>query len=222
MKRIAAFFFSNDYNQQFNMETTIHRLTCDNKGNAFGDTQEETGKLLDNELSRDEITVKVFSGARNNVVGVAKATYITVRPESNVSMQNRVFESVEQVGSLYASMQLNRLRLSFTKYDPPSASVLVLKNIEVLPEYRGKGIATSIVDYLFHQLNPTYMAAVIIPVYTPVLDATVVSPAAIDVDAARDFLRGMDFELGGDVSILTAGTRTLMPLYVANNEEATR
>ena len=66
------------------------------------------------------------------------------------------------------------------------------------------------------------MAAVIIPVYTPVLDATVVSPAAIDVDAARDFLRGMDFELGGDVSILMAGTRTLMPLYVANNEEATR
>lgn len=222
MKRIAASFFSNDYSGLFTMETTIFRMSCDNKGNVTRDNRTPIDKLLDNELSRDEITVKVFSGSRNAVVGLANATYITVRPESNVSMQKRVFESTEQIGSLYASMQLNRLRLSFTNYDPPFASVLVLKNIEVLPEYRGKGIATSIVDYLFHQLAPTYMVAVILPVYTPVLDASIVSPAATERNIAQNFLHNSDFEFGGDVTLLMGGVRTLLPLYTVNNEEAMR
>lgn len=219
MKRINATFYSKDYRSKFSVESTVRRVFRDANGQLTRDI-DSVSSLSDNELSCDKITVKVYGESRTDVVAVGTAYFMQVYATSSGPMTARVYENAREVGSAFASTQLNRLRLAFACYDKPVTSVLVLESIEVAPQYRRQRIATSVVDYLLHIIPSDYVTAVILPLYVPLVDKSVTSPAAVNTDTAEKFLECLKFKYGHKVKINFAGNPALTRFYFINRENA--
>lgn len=207
MKRINASFYSKGYMAKYAMEAAVRRMYRDINGQLMKDVG-VSGSLGANEYACDDISIKVFGRGRTDVVAVAKAYFIQVSAAAGTPLNAAVYNSAREAGSMYASLQLNRQRLAFSCCDRPFASVLVVEHIEVAPAHRHERIATSIVDYLLHAMPADYVTAAVLPLYTPVVDKTVVSPASTNTEAAEKFLESMGFHYTGPVKIDYAGTPT--------------
>lgn len=212
MKRISGSFYSKDYQHKFTMEATIRRVFRDHTGHLVQDVG-AVKTLAENEQTCDDVTIKVFGKSRAEVVAIAKAYVMQVYPQNVGLMKSMTFESAREVGSCYASMQLNRQRLALSHYDKSIASVLVIESIEVTQEYRRNRVATSIVDYLLHTIKTDYVTAVIPLTYVPIVSKYVAAPAMTDTKIAEQFLEGLQFKYGDNLNIKNAGVPTPMRFY---------
>lgn len=219
MKRISASFYSKGYMAKYNLEAAVRRLYRDINGQLMKDVG-AVSVLNANEYACDDITIKVFGKSRTDVVATAKAYYMQVCAVGGGPLNTSVYKSAREVGSMYASLQLNRQRLAFACYDRSLVTVLVVEHIEVAPEHRRERIATSIMDFLLHTMPADYVASTVLPLYTPTVDKTVVSPAATNVDVAERFLESLGYRYGGAVKIDYAGTPTPAHFYSINQERA--
>lgn len=219
MKRISASFYSKGYMAKYNLEAAVRRLYRDINGQLMKDVG-AVSMLNANEYACDDITIKVFGKSRTDVVATAKAYYMQVCAVGGGPLNTSVYKSAREVGSMYASLQLNRQRLAFACYDRSLVTVLVVEHIEVAPKHRRERIATSIMDFLLHTMPADYVASTVLPLYTPTVDKTVVSPAATNVDVAERFLESLGYRYGGAVKIDYAGTPTPAHFYSINQERA--
>lgn len=213
MKRINASFYSKDYKHKFAMEATVRRAFRDHTGHLVQDGASTIKFLDENEMARDTLTIKVFGKSRNDIVAVAKAYVAQVYPQNVGLLNEAVFDSVREVGTAFASMQLNRQRLAISRYDKAVASVLIIESIEVAPEYRRNRIATSIVDYLLHTIRTEYVTAVVPLSYVPCVSKNVTVPAMADTKTAERFLESLQFKHDDNVKIKNAGMAMPMRFY---------
>lgn len=212
MKRISASFYSKGYMAKYNLEAAVRRLYRDINGQLMKDVG-AVSMLNANEYACDDITIKVFGKSRTDVVATAKAYYMQVCAVGGGPLNTSIYKSAREVGSMYASLQLNRQRLAFACYDRSLVTVLVVEHIEVAPEHRRERIATSIMDFLLHTMPADYVTSTVLPLYTPSVDKTVTSPAATNVDVAERFLESLGYRYGGAVKIDYAGTPAQTPFY---------
>lgn len=212
MKRISASFYSKGYMAKYNLEAAVRRLYRDINGQLMKDVG-AVSMLNANEYACDDITIKVFGKSRTDVVATAKAYYMQVCAVGGGPLNTSVYKSAREVGSMYASLQLNRQRLAFACYDRSLVTVLVVEHIEVAPEHRRERIATSIMDFLLHTMPADYVTSTVLPLYTPSVDKTVTSPAATNVDVAERFLESLGYRYGGTVKIDYAGAPAQTPFY---------
>lgn len=212
MKRISASFYSKGYMAKYNLEAAVRRVYRDIDGQVMKDVG-AVSMLNANEYACDDITIKVFGKSRTDVVATAKAYYMQVCAVGGGPLNTSVYKSAREVGSMYASLQLNRQRLAFACYDRSLVTVLVVEHIEVAPEHRRERIATSIMDFLLHTMPADYVTSTVLPLYTPSVDKTVTSPAATNVDVAERFLESLGYRYGGTVKIDYAGAPAQTPFY---------
>ena len=197
---------------KYNLEAAVRRLYRDINGQLMKDVG-AVSMLNANEYACDDITIKVFGKSRTDVVATAKAYYMQVCAVGGGPLNTSVYKSAREVGSMYASLQLNRQRLAFACYDRSLVTVLVVEHIEVAPEHRRERIATSIMDFLLHTMPADYVTSTVLPLYTPSVDKTVTSPAATNVDVAERFLESLGYRYGGTVKIDYAGAPAQTPFY---------
>ena len=212
MKRISASFYNKGYMAKYTLEAAVRRVYRDIDGQVMKDVG-AVSMLNANEYACDDITIKVFGKSRTDVVATAKAYYMQVCAVGGGALNASVYKSAREVGSMYASLQLNRQRLAFACYDRSLVTVLVVEHIEVAPEHRRERIATSIMDFLLHTMPADYVTSTVLPLYTPSVDKTVTSPAATNVDVAERFLESLGYRYGGTVKIDYAGAPAQTPFY---------
>lgn len=207
MKKINASFNSKDYSKKYSMTAAVRR--------GFANSGDPKAlPLVDNELSHDDIVIKVCDSSPLNLVATCHAHVSEVTANTFPLIERIIYSEARQASVTYASSLLNAAKASFTQYDAPTIRVLTIETIEVNENYRRQGIATSIIDYLHTLINPEIIVGLSIPYFTPTVSSNVTSLAATDIHALDRLLTSLGFDRKGKVKLMGAGTPIEVENYV--------